>query len=368
MKTVDLIAGARPNFMKIAPIFYAMKESGWCRPRIIHTGQHYSDELWKVFLNDFGIAEPFANLNAIPPGSSLGRLEQAERVNEAYQLFCEEHRPDFVVVVGDVNSTLGAARAAKALGIGCGHVEAGLRSFDLTMPEELNRIETDQLVQILWTPSADGNENLSKERVPGRVEMVGNVMIDAFVMLEKQIREEAKKYVASPFCLVTLHRPANVDNPDRLEKLVSVLEEVSRRIKVSFPIHPRTKKRLEETGIFDRLAKSKNIELKDPQPYIRFMGEVCQAKFLITDSGGVQEESTFLKIPCLTVRENTERPITVSIGSNDLIPPDGVPEVLLSKVDAILRGSWNKQPGIPPLWDGKAAGRIATSLRDYLGA
>jgi UDP-N-acetylglucosamine 2-epimerase (non-hydrolysing) len=358
--TVDLIAAARPNFMKVAPLHKALAaQSSWCRVRLVHTGQHYDANMSDAFLRDLGLPEPDAHLG-IGAGT---HAQQTGGVMIAYEEECLRSHPDWVVVVGDVNSTIACTLAAKKLGINVAHLEAGLRSGDRSMPEELNRIATDALADLLWTPSADGDENLIREGVSrDRIEMVGNIMIDSLEMMKAtvQSRQHARVLGLSPkgFGVVTLHRPSNVDDTGQLEKMVKVVIDAGRRLPVVFPVHPRTRKRLEATGLLERLTGARGVVLTEPLGYTDFMSLVFDCRYALTDSGGIQEETTYLGIPCLTLRENTERPITVTQGTNRLVRP----ETVLEHLETILSGKWPKTT-IPPLWDGKTAERVARSLK-----
>ena len=343
--------------MKVAPLFHELSRRQWAEARIVHTGQHYDDAM----SNDF-----FRDLRMPPPHHHLGvgggtHAEQTARIMLAYEKLCIESRPKWAVVVGDVNSTLACAITAKKMCIPLAHLEAGLRSFDRTMPEEINRIVTDAIADLLWTPSADADANLRHEGIPAnRIERVGNVMIDAYVMLSSTIFAAATyrdfHLDAGNYGVVTLHRPANVDSAEVLAVLVNELERAARRLPLIFPIHPRTRVRLEQTGLLAQLAAS-DVRVCEPLGYVRFMSLVSGAKVVVTDSGGVQEETTFLGIPCLTVRESTERPITVTDGTNRLI---AAAEIARS-VERVLAQS--RPPARrPPLWDGHTAERVADSI------
>jgi len=356
---IHLVAGARPNFMKIAPLWHALGRAGErFDVALVHTGQHYDDEMSEVFLRQFGLPRPHYALGA--GGGS--HADQTAAVMIAFERVCLSDRPDWVIVVGDVNSTMAATLAAKKLVLQVAHLEAGLRSFDRTMPEEINRLVTDTLADLLWTPSPDGDANLLREGIPpARIERVGNIMIDAFEMLRDDIAASQwparHGLVAGEFAVVTLHRPSNVDDPERLAMLVGTLERIARRLPVVLPLHPRTRKRLEETRLLDRLEAAPGLRLTPPLGYVEFMSAVTAARFALTDSGGVQEETTYLGIPCLTLRDNTERPITVKEGSNRLAKL----ETLETDLERILTGP-RRIGKRPALWDGATAGRVVASL------
>ena len=355
---VDLIAAARPNFMKIAPLYHVLARQDWCRPRIVHTGQHYDPNMSDAFFADLGLPSPDVNLGV----GSGSHAEQTGRVMIEYEKVCLAERPDWIVVVGDVNSTLACALVGAKLLIPVAHLEAGLRSGDRTMPEEINRIVTDAVADLLWTPSPDGDVNLLAAGVPPeKIERVGNIMIDSFELLKPKILAAdmpAKLgFERRGYGVVTLHRPSNVDRREKLEMIVERLVEVARTLPLAFPVHPRTRRRLDEFGLSARLAASTGIRLMEPLSYIEFMSLVVDSRLVVTDSGGVQEETSYLGIPCLTLRENTERPITVTEGTNRLIGADA----LAAEVTAAMeRGVVETRI---ELWDGRTAERVAESLR-----
>jgi UDP-N-acetylglucosamine 2-epimerase (non-hydrolysing) len=361
---IHLVAGARPNFMKIAPLWHALRR--WDAEfdvAIVHTGQHYDDEMSDVFRRQFGLPQPSYMLGV----GSGSHAQQTAAVMSAYEAVCLSARPDLVIVVGDVNSTMAAAIVAKKLVIPVAHLEAGLRSFDRTMPEEINRIVTDSIVDLLWTPSPDADANLSREGVAAaKIEQVGNIMIDAFEMLRCEIVAKdwprAHGFAPKTYGVVTMHRPSNVDDPARLAALVEAFERIARRTSLVLPLHPRTRQRLEAARLLDRLTRVPRLKLLSPLGYVEFMSAVVSARFVLTDSGGIQEETTYLGIPCLTLRDNTERPITISEGSNRLVKL----EVLEREVENVLAGPLHIGR-CPALWDGKTADRVVQSMRRYLG-
>ena len=347
------IVGARPNFMKVAPVMSALRDRPNVVQALIHTGQHYDVNMSDVFFQQLGIPTPDVNLSV---GSSTHAKQTAE-IMMRLEPVVTERQPDIVLVYGDVNSTVATALVCAKLGIQIGHVEAGLRSFDRTMPEEINRLVTDQLADMLFTPSDDGDENLRREGIPAeKIFRVGNVMIDSLVRLLPLAKKTCVDSLPSRYALVTLHRPANVDDGARLKGILESLLEVNQDLAVVFPAHPRTQKRIADFGLHVG-----QLRLLDPLPYVEFLGLQSQATVVITDSGGIQEETTYLGVPCLTMRENTERPITVSMGTNILVGGDA--EKLRLEMSRVLGGK-AKKGSTPHLWDGHAGERIADILVD----
>jgi UDP-N-acetylglucosamine 2-epimerase (non-hydrolysing) len=360
-KTIHLIAAARPNFMKVAPLYHALRPQAWCRPLIVHTGQHYDANMSDAFFRDLRLPEPTHHLEV----GSGSHAEQTGRTMMAYEAVCEAGRPDAIVVVGDVNATAACAMVGAKLWIPVVHLEAGLRSRDRRMPEEINRLVTDAIADLLWTPSKDADANLLAEGVPAtKIDCIGNIMLDSFEMLRAKITAadtRARLKLSGPFAVVTLHRPSNVDERAKLTELAEALLQVSQVLPVVFTVHPRTRKRLEEFGLWNRLADAPAVHATPPLSYIEFMHLVMHSTIAITDSGGVQEETTYLGIPCATLRENTERPVTLTEGTNRLIKPQD----LVPVAREALSGHWPKGRR-PELWDGHAAARAAVSLKARL--
>ncbi|GAB4175301.1 MAG: UDP-N-acetylglucosamine 2-epimerase (non-hydrolyzing) [Calditrichia bacterium] len=350
------VVGARPNFMKIAPIHSIMQKSGKFNPVLVHTGQHYDEKMSKFFFNDLGLPEPDVYLGV---GSGSHAVQTANIMVEFEKVVIAE-KPDWVLVVGDVNSTIACGLVASKLGVPIIHVEAGLRSFDRTMPEEINRILTDSISDLLFITEKSGIDNLIKEGVSEKkIHFVGNVMIDSLINNLKKAQSsdilERLGVADEKFGLITLHRPSNVDDKENLTHIFSMFYKIQKDLPLIFPIHPRTRKNIETFGL-DSIVKSlKNIKLTPPLGYLEFLKLQQNAAVIFTDSGGIQEESTYLQVPCLTMRENTERPITIELGTNELV---GLNEdKIFSCFEKIMNGSWKKGV-IPPLWDGRTAHRI----------
>lgn len=346
------VVGARPNFMKAAPVLHALQHRTGTRQTLVHTGQHYDRNLSDIFFRQLEIPAPDVNLGV---GSGTHARQTAD-IMAGFEPVVLERKPDIVLVYGDVNSTVAAALVCAKLLVPVAHVEAGLRSFDRTMPEEVNRIVTDRLADVLFTPSEDGDQNLLQEGVsPKKIHRVGNVMIDSLVRLLPAASECPRDGLPDRFALVTLHRPSNVDDAKTLKNILESLLTVNEKLDVVFPVHPRTRDRISQFGLsIDKL------HLLEPAPYIEFLALQRRATAVITDSGGIQEETTYLQVPCLTVRSNTERPITVTMGTNTLVGQDS--RKLAVELSAILEGK-GKRGGIPPLWDGHAGERIADTLQ-----
>ncbi|HEV8511021.1 MAG TPA: UDP-N-acetylglucosamine 2-epimerase (non-hydrolyzing) [Gemmatimonadales bacterium] len=354
-QTILSVVGARPNFMKLAPLARQLARRPDVRHVIVHTGQHYDDEMSASFLRTLAIPTPDFNLAA----GSASHAQQTATIMQRFEPVCLEARPDVVLVYGDVNSTLAAALVAAKLGIRVGHVEAGLRSRDWSMPEEINRVLTDRLSDLLFTPSRDAGDNLRLEGVPAeRVHFVGNIMIDTVVALlpEARPRQGNGGRRSEPYAVVTLHRPANVDDPTTLAVVMDALVELASDRRVLFPVHPRTRARLSEIGW---RARTDRLELCDPVSYVEMLSLVLGSELVITDSGGLQEETSFLGVPCVTVRPNTERPITCTEGTNRLVA---------ARRDAICDGARaaiaarRPTPAALERWDGQTAQRITAIL------
>lgn len=350
--------------MKVAPAYHALVRESWANVKLIHTGQHYDANMSDSFFRDLRLPTPDFHLGV----GSGSHAEQTAGVMIGYERICMESRPDWIVVVGDVNSTVACALVGAKLCIPVAHLEAGLRSGDRTMPEEINRIVTDAISDLLWTPSPDADANLRAAGVaPDKIERIGNIMIDSFELLRGRIEadDSRQRFGLEPrgYGVVTLHRPSNVDDGQKLERLVEQLRRTASQLPLLFAVHPRTRKRLRDFGLQERLEATPGLKLVEPLSYIQFMNVVKEARLVITDSGGVQEETTYLNIPCFTLRDTTERPVTVTQGSNRLVRAetlrDHIAEVLAAKPSPRV---------CPALWDGQTAARLVQSLRRRVSA
>lgn len=369
---IILVAGARPNFMKIAPLMHALKDHPDIESLLVHTGQHYDEKMSHSFFEQLNIPAPHINLEV----GSASHAVQTALIMERFEAVCFQEQPDMVMVVGDVNSTAACSLVAAKLHIKIAHYEAGLRSRDRGMPEEINRLVTDAIADLFITTSRDADENLQAEGVaPAHIHMLGNLMIDSLVThLEQTSRMELKlmDLNAQPimdiwsdikYGIMTFHRPSNVDDKATLGILVQEWIKVSEQLPLIFPIHPRTQSKLEQFGLMDDLLRSKNIYLTGPLSYLEFLKLMSHAALVITDSGGIQEETTYLKIPCLTVRPTTERPVTIWEGSNQLIKAD---EIFNKAIESLAKTSSDYT--IPRYWDGSTASRIIKLLEDFSSA
>lgn len=362
MLKIISVVGARPNFMKIAPIVKEIKKRKDIKNILVHTGQHYDKKMSKLFFEELGIPEPDINLNV---GSDT-HAKQTANIMIKFEQVLERYNPDLVLVVGDVNSTMACSITAVKMNIPVAHVEAGLRSFDKTMPEEINRIVTDSISSILFTTCEEANKNLKNEGIPEKkIFFTGNVMIDTLVEnIKKAKRSDIMgnlKLKKRNFGLVTLHRPVNVDGKKELKGVMDAFRDLSKRIKIVFPVHPRSRKKMEEFGFLDAIKAMKNLILTEPLGYLDFLNLTMNSKMVFTDSGGIQEETSFLGIPCLTLRENTERPITISRGTNILVGTQK--EKIIKEANKILGGTVKRGRKIQ-YWDGKAARRIVRILKN----
>lgn len=358
------VASARPNFMKVAPILDEFDQRQEVEAQLLHTGQHYDYEMSKIFFDELGVPEPDFHLGV----GSGSHAEQTAKVMTAFEEVLHTEQPDWVIVVGDVNPTMACTIVANKMGIKVAHVEAGLRSFDRRMPEEINRVLTDSIADLLLTPSIDGNMNLIKEGVAEeKIRFVGNIMIDTLYNMRERADESTLLadlgLSAHEYGLVTLHRPSNVDDEVTFEQFVEVLEETATDLPLVWPVHPRSEKQAKAFGLWGRLETTGDLHLLDPVGYLDNVNMMHNARLVLTDSGGIQEETTALGVPCLTARENTERPITITEGTNTLVGTDQ--EVILDCIQKLLQdGTPSNREALPkPLyWDGNTAERIADTM------
>jgi len=362
MKIV-MVVGARPNYMKIAPVYFAIAKDSYFEPILVHTGQHYDNNMSHIFFEELGLPKPDKYLGV----GSGNHGEQTAKVMIAFEKVLFDEKPDLVMVAGDVNSTAACAIDAVKLHIPVAHLEAGLRSFDRKMPEEINRIVTDVISDILLTPSLDGNRNLQKEGIhKEKIFFVGNAMIDSLKKYESIADDspilEKLNLISKNYGLITLHRPRNVDIKNNFEKIISAFEYIDKELPLIYPIHPRALKQIQRFGLNNRFDQMKNFQLISPVGYLDFLKLQKNAKLVMTDSGGIQEETTVLGIPCLTIRENTERPITITQGTNVLVGLDT--EKIISETEKILSGNW-KHGKIPQYWDGKTAERVKNVFKTF---
>jgi UDP-N-acetylglucosamine 2-epimerase (non-hydrolysing) len=359
---IALVAGARPNFVKIAPLRAALSKREGLEALVVHTGQHYDDEMSAAFFRDLSIPEPDYYLGV----GSASHAVQTARIMEAFDGLLDEEPFDLVVVVGDVNSTVACSLTAVKRSVPVAHVEAGLRSFDWSMPEEINRLLTDAVSAHLFTPSRDADENLRREgREPADIHFVGNVMVDTLVQFQGRARAESGALselglTDGGYAVLTLHRPRNVDDPAAFGALLGALEDIARQLPIVYPVHPRSRRMLETSGLSERARAIDGLILTDPLGYLDFIALEERARFVMTDSGGVQEETTVLGVPCLTLRPNTERPVTVKEGTNRVVGTD--PAAIVAAARVAGGGGVRSATRTPELWDGHAAERIADIL------
>ena len=364
VKKILIIVGTRPNFIKVTRFKELIGKYPQFKVEIVHTGQHWDRNMSEVFFEEFGL-KPDYMLSA----SALSVVDQfSSMMSKLSELITEIGKPDLMIVPGDVNSTLASALVANKMGIPLAHLESGLRSFDREMPEEINRLLTDEISDYFFVTEQSGIDHLSEEKKHGEVFFVGNTMIDTLVHFEPQILKstirERLGIQDKPYILVTLHRPSNVDSSEGQAKIMRLFEELSKKYTIIFPIHPRTRKNFEAANNVAQWMENGNLHLLDPLGYFDFQSLVKHAELILTDSGGIQEESTYRQVPCLTLRENTERPITVDLGTNTLVPFDET--LILSLIDEIQEGTYKKGE-IPPMWDGKATERILLAISKILG-
>jgi len=364
LKVINVV-GARPNFMKVAPVVEAMRRrEREFTPLVVHTGQHYDPAMSDAFFHDLDLPQADVYLGV----GSASHAAQTAAVMELFEPVVVKEKPDWVLVVGDVNSTLACALVCVKMSVKVAHVEAGLRSHDRRMPEEINRLLTDQIGDLLFTPSEDANENLLAEGIAQeRIRFVGNIMIDSIVKHLPRARESTiwkdLGLADQQYAMLTLHRPSNVDDGNTFSGILEALEAISKRLPIIFPVHPRTRKTIEQLGFSDRIEKANGLRVIDPLGYIDFLGLCSKARLVLTDSGGIQEETTVLGIPCVTLRETTERPVTVEMGTNKVVGTDQGKITIAAF--AALDGSKAQQHSVPPLWDGHTADRILDALSQF---
>ncbi len=365
MVRIISVAGARPNFMKIAPLMEAFAASEDAEGMLVHTGQHYDEKMSDLFFRQLGIPEPDVNLEV----GSASHAAQTAEIMKRFEPVVLEHKPDAVLVVGDVNSTIACALVASKLGVKVVHVEAGLRSFDRTMPEEINRVLTDAISDFLFVTEPSGQENLRNEGVAKeRIFLVGNVMIDTLLKCRERAEQstilEDQGVCPREYVTLTMHRPANVDDPETLSRLLNALDTIQKEMPILFPAHPRTTKNIARFGFQDRVAGMENFRVLEPMGYLDFLKLNANARGVLTDSGGLQEETTALGVPCITMRDNTERPITYEVGTNQVVGTQ--PDAILAAWQRLKVGEFDNRDR-PNLWDGHAAERIVRVLVDKLG-
>jgi UDP-N-acetylglucosamine 2-epimerase (non-hydrolysing) len=354
-KKILIVVGTRPNFIKVTQFPSVIKQHSGLECKIIHTGQHFDDAMSSVFFRQFNLQpDIFLNISHSTP------VSQMAEIMTGLEKTVNEYKPDLIIVPGDVNSTLAGALVANKMNIPLAHLESGLRSYDRTMPEEFNRVLTDSMSDYFFITEQSGYDNLLKEGMgKDSMHFVGNTMIDTMVAFSKEIEQSNvfSEFALEPkkFVLMTIHRPSNVDTEEGLVKLISLISYVTKKYKVMFPVHPRTVKNLEKYGLYEGIKNNASLIFSPPLDYFSFQKLIREACFILTDSGGIQEESTFLQVPCLTLRANTERPVTVRLGSNELIPFDI--SVIQQKIESIEKGTF-KKGSVPPMWDGKATERI----------
>lgn len=363
MKKVLIVVGTRPNFIKVTQFHLVVKQYPGIECKIVHTGQHFDDKMSLVFFEQFGLKpDMFLNITHNSP------ISQMADIMNSLEKVVSDYKPHLMIVPGDVNSTLAAALVANKMNVRLAHLESGLRSYDRAMPEEFNRVLTDDLSDYFFVTEQSGYDNLVKEgKDKKNIYFVGNTMIDTMVAFSSQIEKSdiLKKLNVSPkkYVLMTMHRPATVDSAEGLKKLLHIINTITAKYKLVFPAHPRTVKNFEKYGLGQEIKKNTNLAFCEPLDYFAFQKLVKETKFIVTDSGGIQEESTFLQIPCLTLRANTERPITVTLGTNELIPFDE--KIIETLIDSIEQGTY-KKGAIPPMWDGKATERIVKILSEVV--